>query len=175
MPRPRPIQPRRKRRPAVPGLLPAPSTNPDQEGPGGESPARRPDSPPEPASANTRAGTARQKKSSRNTAPPATSLAAAPAIRGPAKEPIPYGPKKHRSNIAKAIRSPTNSTQKLETNRMGVPGGEALPGAGTGARPRSNITREPRSKSRKGFTNKIEPIAWARGELNPHVLSDTRT
>ena len=55
----------------------------------------------------------------------------------------------------------------------GVQGGEARPAWGVGREPHKAHTRKaPFRVLRETGTSTFE---WARGELNPHVLSDTRT
>ena len=66
------------------------------------------------------------------------------------------------------------STRMCERSEApaGGPGAAAPPAGGVGAWPPQNETRRQACAFRRHAAPRVE---WARGELNPHVLSDTRT
>src|SRR5689334_3032617 len=90
-----------------------------------------------------------------------------PATSGPAPTPQSAKPTAEAGNPRLRRRSrqpgvlPWNPPPRRRSRQPGGPGG----------RPPGDITRRPRSSLRTGAAI----VSWARRDLNPHILSDTRT
>jgi hypothetical protein len=65
----------------------------------------------------------------------------------------------------------TGRSHQKVTTELGGPGGEAPPGGAWGLHPhKADETPQPALSAGMGTY-----VEWARRELNPHVLTDTRT